>query len=171
MKRVTILLVVLTLVLATAAPVAARSDTERPFKGTAAGYGMVQPDGSCPVLPDGAKLRSVFAATGQATHLGKFELDYYNCTPLGSYIEGVEMTFLAANGDKIFATYEAYDVPPAGLDPTLLEITYDFAIIGGTGRFDGATGGGQMMAAIEFQGILGPNDWPTTFAIEGTIAY
>jgi hypothetical protein len=171
MKRVTILLVVLTLVLATAAPVAARSDTERPFKGTAAGYGMVQPDGSCPVLPDGAKLRSVFAATGHATHLGKFELDYYNCTPAGPDIEGIEMTFVAANGDEVFASFEASDVDEVGPDPMLLEITYDFEIIGGTGRFDGATGGGQMMAAIEFQGILGPNYWPTTFVIKGTIVY
>jgi hypothetical protein len=167
MKRVTILLVVLMLVLATAAPVAARRDQERPFKGTAAGFGMVQPDESCPPV----LLRSVFTATGRATQLGKFELDYYNCTPPGDTITGIEMTFVAANGDEVFLTYEAHDVPPAGDDPTLLEITYDFEIAGGTGRFIGATGGGQMMAAIEFPGKEGPNHWPTTFVIEGTIAY
>ncbi len=127
------------LVLATAAPVAARSDPQRPFNGTAAGFGMVQPDSLCPVLPDGATLRSVFTATGQATHLGKFELDYYNCTPPGPAITGIEMTFMAANGDEVFVTYEASDVAAVGPDPTLLEITYDFEIVGGTGRFDGAT--------------------------------
>jgi len=166
MKRVTILLVVLMLVLATAAPVAARSDPERPFKGTAGGLGMVQPDPSCPPV----NLRSVFTATGHATHLGKFELDYYNCTPPGPTITGIEMIFMAANGDEVFATYEASDVAPVGEEPMLLEITYDFEIVGGTGRFDGATGGGQMMAAIEWPGFE-PNYWPTTWVIEGTIAY
>ena len=167
MKRVTILPVVLMLVLATAAPVAAKSDPERPFKGTAVGSGMVQPDPLCPPVD----LRSVFTATGTATHLGKFELDYYNCTPPGHDVTGIEMTFVAANGDEVFVTYEAHDVPLVGAEPTLLEITYDFEIAGGTGRFIGATGGGQMMAAIEFPGIEGPNHWPTTFVIEGTIAY
>jgi len=167
MKRVTILLVALLLVLAAAAPVAAGSDPERPFKGTAVGFGMVQPDESCVAPP----LRSVFTATGQATHLGRFELDYYNCTPPGDTITGIEMTFVAANGDEVYVTYGASDVPPAGADPMLLEITYDFEIAGGTGRFVGATGGGQMMAAIEFPGIEGPNHWPTTWVIDGTIAY
>lgn len=167
MRRSAILLVALILVLATAAPVAAGSDPARPLKGTAVGFGMVQPDVSCPPV----NLRSVFAATGRATHLGTFELDYYNCTPPGSTLTGIEMTFVAANGDEIFVTYEARDVPPVGAEPVLLEITYDFEIVGGTGRFMGATGGGRMMAAIEFPGIEGPNHWPTTFVIEGTIAY
>jgi hypothetical protein len=116
-------------------------------------------------------LRSVFTTTGQATHLGKIELDYYNCTPPGSTITGIEMIFLAANGDEVFVTYEASGVPPVGEEPALLQITYDFEIVGGTGRFIGATGGGQMMAAIEWPGHDGPNHWPTTLAIEGTIAY
>jgi len=170
MRRVTILLVALMLVLATAAPVAARSDQARPLKGTAAGFGMVDFDPLCPVLPDGATLRSVFTATGHATHLGKFELDYYNCTPPGPDITGIEMTFTAANGDKVFVTYDAHDVAALGPDPTLLEITYDFEIAGGTGRFVGATGGGHMMAAIEWPGFE-PNYWPTTWVIKGTIAY
>jgi hypothetical protein len=170
MKRLTISLVVLMLVLATAAPVAAKSDQARPFKGTAAGYGMVQFDASCPALPDGATLRSVFTATGRATHLGTFELDYYNCTPPGPDVTGIEMTFVAANGDEVFVAYEAHDVAAVGPDPMLLEITYDFEIAGGTGRFIGATGGGHMMAAIEWPGFE-PNHWPTTFVIEGTIAY
>jgi hypothetical protein len=167
MRRVMILLVALGLVLASAAPVAATSDPGRPLKGTAAGFGMVQPDEACPPV----LLRSVFTATGRATHLGRFNLDYYNCTPPGSTVTGIEMTFVAANGDKVFVAYDAHDVPPVGAEPTLLAITYNFEIVGGTGRFAGATGGGQMMAAIEFTGIEGPNHWPTTFVIKGTIAY
>jgi hypothetical protein len=170
MRRITILLVSLLLLLATAAPVSARSHPERPFKGTAAGFGMVQPDDQCPALPDGAMLRSVFTGTGHATHLGTFDLDYYNCTPPGPDVTGIEMTFVAANRDKVFVDFDAHDVAAVGPDPVLLEITYDFEIIGGTGRFKGATGGGQIMAALEWPGFE-PNYWPTTWVIKGTIAY
>lgn len=166
MKRVTILLVALMLVLATAAPVVAKGDHERPFKGTAQGHGMVAPDATCSDPP----LRSVFATTGHATHMGKLELDYYNCTPSGSDIVGVEMTFVAANGDSVFATFGSDSVPPVGEEPSLLEITYDFVIIGGTGRFEGATGGGRMMADVEWPGFA-LNYWPTSLAFKGTIAY
>ena len=166
MKRVIILLVALMLALATAAPVAAKADHERPFKGTVQGHGMVASDANCP----GLDLRSVFTTTGHATHMGKLELDYYNCTPEGPDVIGTEMTFVAANGDEVFAEFEAHDVPPVGPSSSLLEITYDFEIVGGTGRFDGATGGGQLMAAIEWPGFE-PNYWPTTIVIKGTIAY
>ena len=166
MKRITILLLALALVLATAAPMAAKSDHERPFKGTAQGYGRVQPDMDCPPV----KLRSAFETTGRVTHMGKLDLDYYNCTPPGSDVTGVEMTFVAANGDKVYADYEAHDIPLVGEQPRLLEITYEFEITGGTGRFKGASGGGLIMADIEWPGYE-PNFWPTRLTIKGTITY
>ncbi len=166
MKRATILLVALALLLTAAAPVAAKGDHERPFKGTAQGYGMVQEDLSCPPVD----LRSVFTTTGRATHMGKLQLDFYNCTPPGSTVTGIEMTFVAANGDKVFADYAAAGLPPVGPDPMLLEITYEFEITGGTGRFEGASGGGLIMADIEWPGFE-TNYWPTELTIKGAIAY
>lgn len=166
MKRIAILLVALSLALAAAAPVAAKGDHERPFKGSAQGYGLVQQDSSCPPVD----LRSVFETKGRATHLGKFRLDYYNCTPPGSDVTGIEMTFVAANGDKLFADYEAHGIASVGEKPRLLKITYAFEITGGTGRFKGASGGGRIMADIEWPGFE-PNYWPTTLTIKGTISY
>ena len=166
MKRVMILLVALMLALVTAAPVAAQGDGELPFKGAVHGYGMVEPDSECPPVD----LRSVFTTAGHVTDMGMIELDYYNCTPEGADIVGTEMTFVAENGDSVSATYEAHDVAPVGEDPALLEITYDFEITGGSGQFEGASGGGQMAGFIAWPGFE-PNYWPTLVIIDGTIAY
>ena len=166
MKQVMMLLVALMLALVTAAPVAAQSDDGLPFTGAVHGYGMVQPDEECPPVD----LRSVFTTTGYVSEMGMIQLDWYNCTPEGSDIEGIEMTFVAENGDSVSATYEAHDVAPVGEDPSLLEIAYDFEITGGTGQFEGASGGGQMAGFIAWPGFE-PNYWPTLVIIDGTIAY
>ncbi len=80
------------------------------------------------------------------------------------------MSFVAENGDSVFATYEAHDVPPVGEDPTLLQIDYDFEIVGGTGQYDGASGGGQLMGYVAWPGFE-PNYWASMIIIDGTIAY
>jgi hypothetical protein len=80
------------------------------------------------------------------------------------------MTFVAENGDRVFATYGASDVPPVGEDPMLMEINYDFEITGGTGQFEGASGGGQLTAMMAWPGYE-PNYWPAIVLIDGTITY
>lgn len=166
MKRVLTLLAALMLALVTAAPVAAQSDDGLPFTGAVHGYGMVQPDEECPPVD----LRSVFATTGYVSEMGMIQLDWYNCTPEGSDIEGIEMTFVAENGDTVSALHEAHDTPPVGEDPTLMEITYDFEISGGTGQFEGASGGGQLALTMAWPGFE-TNYWPTLVIIDGTITY
>ena len=166
MKRVMILLAALMLVLATAAPMTAQGDDGVPFKGAVHGYGMVQPDEECPPVD----LRSVFATTGYVSEMGMVALDYYNCTPEGSDIVGIEMTFVAENGDSVSAAYEAHDVAPVGEEPALMAIAYDFEIVGGTGQFEGASGGGQLSLSMAWPGFE-TNYWPSLLLIDGTIAY
>ena len=153
------------LMLTTAAPVAAQAEAV-PFTGAVHGYGMVQPDEACPPVD----LRSVFTTSGHVSEMGMIELGYYNCTPPGSDVEGIEMAFVAENGDSVFATYEAHDVLPVGEDPALMGITYDFAIVGGTGQFEGASGGGQLSGTMAWPGFE-VNYWPTLVLIDGTISY
>ena len=163
---VKILSAALPLALATAAPVAAQDDDALPFTGAAHGYGMVQPDEECPPVD----LRSVFTTAGYVSEMGMVQLDWYNCTPEGSDIAGIEMTFVAENGDSVSAMHEAHDVAPVGEDPALMEIAYDFEITGGTGRFEGASGGGQLALTMAWPGF-DTNYWPTLVIIDGTIAY
>jgi hypothetical protein len=165
MKRAMVLPIALLLALATAAPVAAQGD-ELPFTGAVHGHGMVQPDSACPPL----ELRSVVTTTGFVSDMGMIELNWYNCTPEGADVEGIEMTFVDENGDSVSATYGASNAPAVGEDPMLMEIDYDFEIVGGTGRYEGATGGGQLAAMMAWPGFE-PNYWPALVLIDGTISY
>ena len=77
-------------------------------------------------------------ATGNATHLGQFELDiphvvdHTNGTAIGSY------EFTAANGDSVFADFIGQATPTS--TPGVLYIVETAIITGGTGRFAGASG-------------------------------
>jgi len=81
--------------------------------------------------------------SGKATHLGRtyFEIQQWWTTRLPatdkiSYGQGT-MTFTAANGDELFATY--YGTADHTDDPPTEILTYG-TFIGGTGRFENAEG-------------------------------
>jgi hypothetical protein len=165
MRRFVALLGVVGFLIAAAGPAAADDDQARPFRGTTSGYGMVVPDAACP--PVG--LRSVFTLTGNATHMGAITVDNHHCAPPGAVVQGGDMTIVAANGDEVFIEYTAV-APIVGPDPMLVVAEMEFTIVGGTGRFEQAGGGGHQTYRIEWPGFS-PNRWPTTKVIEGTISY
>jgi hypothetical protein len=113
-------------------PLPAAADTTVPFRGADSGTFVVLP-------PDAENV--VFAqtsATGHATHLGRYSLIAHEYTDLDDLrIFGGVFTLTAANGDTLFGTYEGR-ADLAGLPV----IAYDVQgpILGGTGRFAGATG-------------------------------
>lgn len=167
MRRFVAILGVVAILAFVAGPVMASGDEHRPFKGTAQGYGMVVPDAACPAF---GGLRSVFTQTGYATHLGKIVMDNDHCTPSGPWVDGGEMTIIAANGDEVSITYTAGPVPQVGEDPMRFDVPIEFVVVGGTGRFEGASGGGHMTVTISWPGFE-PNYWPSTMVIDGTIDY
>ena len=77
-------------------------------------------------------------ATGVATQLGEFELDIphvvdpVNRTAIGTY------EFTAANGDTLYAEFTGQARPTEV--PGVIAIVERATIVGGTGRFVGATG-------------------------------
>jgi hypothetical protein len=75
-------------------------------------------------------------------------------------------TFTAANGDEVWATYTATTVAP----PPLIVQEADFIIVGGTGRFEHASGHLWGMVYVTFEGFDDPS-WPLRFVFAGTIAY
>jgi len=115
---------------------------------------------------------------GQATHLGRFTtwmvfcFDMNDPPALGTYWfvpgEGGENgRFVAANGDELWITvldgfvdFFDPDVPPG------YQASFDdeFFFIGGTGRFEGASGGGQIHSLV---GINGRTDhrWTGTLTV------
>ena len=112
-----------------AAPVAARDQV--PFKGRLDGVATV-----APLTPPFVSVN--IEGSGQATHLGNFEVSIphvtnrSNGTAVGSYL------FTAANGDTLTADFTS-QVTPTDV-PGVVSVAVTATITGGTGRFAGATG-------------------------------
>ena len=143
----------LLVVLGLAGPVAAGEQV--PFRGSFAGVATI--------TPVSATLRSVAVqATGNATQLGSFTLaipHYVNLatspwTSYGSY------QFVAANGDTLSASFTGR----GNLTPTGAAVVDTATIIGGTGRFAGATG--SFTVERLFDTVAGT----TIGSFEGTIS-
>jgi hypothetical protein len=129
-----------------ASPPAAAADPARPFSGTATGE----------VTGVGPSGELVVTYTGTATHLGKFTREerlFLN--PDGTFTG--TMVFTAADDDELWVEFAGGFV-----SPTTAEGTYTF--VGGTGRFEGATGSAGFEAVT-------PDGIQVTAAFEGTLTY
>jgi len=89
---------------------------------------------------------------GQGTHLGKFNVSLWFCGAGLDYKNG-EGVFVAANGDELY-----FNVPSPGevghvllFDHPFYEAMFQdpFSFIGGTGRFEGASGGGYTNSFVD----------------------
>ena len=91
--------------------------------------------------------RIIVSAKGTATHLGNTQ-GYFNfcCNIMNGVYGPADAYFVAANGDKLFVSCQG-QVLMGRLDdhPDYVNSYWrdPFVIIGGTGRFEGATGGGM----------------------------
>jgi hypothetical protein len=124
--------------------VAAQVVKQVPFKVTFNATSTAADVPRCPVLTVEVH------GTGHATHLGRLTVDQSNCAaPLGTTfaITDGEFTLTAANGDQVVGAYFGELVP---LAPPLFSIDGAFTITGGTGRFTGATGGGDVSGVQNF---------------------
>jgi hypothetical protein len=128
-----------------------------PFKGRSSG--VVSAVGFDPVA---GIAHTRVAGQGQATHLGRFTqtgdvgVDVATGNARGTW------TLTAANGDMLFLEMEAY-----GIDPT--HGVGAFTIVGGTGRFQGASGSYEQM--ITFTVAPGTSDSTFTDVLTGTISF
>ena len=123
-------MIVCSAILALTLPAAAGDQV--PFKGS--GLDLIT---SLQPYPDG--LHFTNAATGQATHLGRFTWAGHGVIHANGTLEGA-LVFTAANGDELFASVEG-----ALTSPTTGASTYVFT--GGTGRFENASGEAEVVAA------------------------
>ena len=129
-----------------------------PFKGRSSGAVTVT-DVSYPFVT------TRVVGEGEATHLGHFTLTAEAVVDVslpGAPATG-RWTLTAANGDQLFATFVAY-----GIDPT--HGHGDFTIVGGTGRFQGATGSYTQLITF----ATPPGSSPSTAytdLLKGTISF
>jgi hypothetical protein len=103
------------------------------------------------------------SGTGQATQLGRFALDGNSEVLLAASTTRTSLTLTAANGDQLFLKGD----DGRGTGPTSAAGT--LRVIGGTGRFEGATGSLQFVLTFAIAPpTMEPN--PYTEVIEGTIS-
>ena len=107
---------------------------------------------------------------GTASHLGAVTLLAIDCplliAGLAPTFSNGEMTFTAANGDELRATYSGSLTPVAGT-ASLFTLSGPFTIVGGTGRFVNATGSGMLQGSI----LLGPLVSQGQYQAIGTLSY
>lgn len=138
-------LVALILLLASSAP--AFADSARPMHGQIS-LTVVPADPRCG--PDALTLG--LAGVGIATHLGSITGSATNCTEFTLATEAVDTwdgiaTYVAADGSTLTTAYAgSQEAPVAGAASA--ETTH--TVIGGTGRFTGATGLWTIRGQIDF---------------------
>jgi hypothetical protein len=119
---------------------------DKPFKGSAQGYitGQIPPNGL------------FLEMSGKATHLGKFTREEYAYLGADGSVVGT-IIFTAANGDELWAEID-------GGFTSATDVEGRYIITGGTGRFQGATGGANFKAYT-------PDFHYAEVVFEGTISY
>ena len=138
MKRINqIRTLILTLfVLVATIPVSA---VERPF--ALSGSGVAELIVNEAGIPIGANA----TGSGTATHLGQWTVTgnpKYTLDDQGVFHSSGEATLTCANGDKLFIQLAGILDPVAGVDQGV------FQFVGGTGRFEGATGTANFVVNI-----------------------
>ena len=125
-----------------------------PFNGTLQAQESIVP-GPLPgtILADGT-------GEGHASHLGQFRLTWKFTVNLADGTGSGPVHFIAANGDDIFATVVGSSVP---IKPGYFQITENYTITGGTGRFANAQGSFIVVRVINF------NAGSSSGSFQGTI--
>ena len=166
MRKTAVLALVVSIAML-AAPAASADSASRPLKGSAVGSVSFVVGTECQNY-DGLNVRTDGNATGTSSHLGRTVLITRHCAPEGPQFAGTA-TLVAANGDEVYVEYHGTNEPP---DPgtSILVSTAGFVIVGGSGRFQGAEGGGKLIAYVLSEGLAVP-EWPATWVWDGTIGY
>jgi hypothetical protein len=128
-----------------------------PFKGRSSGVVTI-------VSVDATFAHTSVEAQGQATNLGRFRATALTDVELSTGNAHGAWTLTAANGDKLFLEMTA--VPSGDATHGIAA----FKVMGGTGRFEGATG--SYTQTITFDSPPGAS--PTarfTDVLEGTISF
>ena len=172
MRKAIVLFAVLALALVGLGAIAGADSGDRPFKASFDGeVYWVLDEGCLSVNPMG--LRTMSAAPGKASHLGKTTMTSGHCTPGEEdtvYGPGA-MTFVAANDDELYLDYGG--VCPLARDLVVGEpfsCTVEAEITGGTGRFEDASGWLEGAVVVDFLGFGEPS-MPASWIYSGRIGY
>ena len=167
MRKFLVLVVLLMLVLTAVPAMASSHDTTQRFVAKAAGqsiFDFANPSDCAAGFTTRGELTSRFPAlTAESAHC------YVPTGPDGGITDGGEIIFRSSNGVEIWATYNLAITAQETIGEPLYA-TGTFTIIGGTGRYENATGGGRMRVVITFEGFT-DFSWATTATWLGPITF
>lgn len=168
MRRLIVIIMASVLVLLVFSATANAKTKALPFQGYVVGQVWFTPDPASPSLLD---LWTDSSACGDVSHLGATVMTGRHPTPTGVDIAGGHMKLVAANGDEVWIDYTGYSPFPVPGVPSTIVVDVAFTIVGGTGRFINASGGGEMTAYAEFAGVFDLGPWPAHWVWNATISY
>ena len=148
----------LALVTLVSAPAVARAGQQVPFRAAWSADITISP-----LAPPFVAVSGLGA--GRALHLGTMTAQSITETVNLETGAGIAAyRFIAANGDEVLVNFAFTAIPTS---PNVYSIQGVWQVVGGTGRFDGASGSGDYVGEVVFSG---PVKALGQFALEGTIA-
>jgi len=115
--------------------------------------------------PSGIDIKILGSGGGNASHLGRFTATWDADITLANLDQPIKRTFVAANGDELYA--EGFG---AGTPPPDQFVTEDMSITGGTGLFEFATGSFTLERTVFDVGNPGFTDLETVGSFDGFIS-
>ena len=174
MKRNVVLILLALLVVCFSATAVGKGGNPhpRPFKGQMSGEaGFDFTSGAC-LDVTGAPWQTVAHATGQLSHFGRSAWYGSHCTtPDGGYFVDGEATIVAANGDELWVTYTGDLIGDFVLPPAVYVYVQENIVVGGTGRFEGASGEFLMLVTVTVEDLTVPTTPVDIEVVEGSVRY
>jgi hypothetical protein len=132
-----------------------------PFK---AHYDFHTVPGPLEPCPGSSNTRGYGAGAGVGTHLGRFTVTASQCALPGGITADGRGTYTAENGDLLYFTYSGQTT----LQGLLLTFTLSGTFVGGTGRFEGATGSTTSIGGIDLSTGNAWADWEGVISSVGS---
>jgi hypothetical protein len=165
-RATALLLAVAMLVAIPATASFARIDRPVPIRGNASTEDFMLPPDGCPAT---AGWRYLAVGSGDFSHLGAVDFELTHCSRMtseltGEFDHGIT-TITAANGDVLTLAHRGTFELEFGDDGAYSYVALEWEVLGGTGRFAGASGSGDGTAVGD---LLTET---TTASYNGTINY
>ncbi len=162
MRRFVVILMMCGLALMAFTAAANARSTHRHIEGSMSGNCAFVPDTGSPT-----GMWTLSSAVGTVSPLGTTIL--MSSHPSDFKFSGGHMELVTTSGDRVCIDY-AGEGPQPGPDTTSFDVEVDFTIVGGTGRYVRASGGGHLTVTLQFLGFDVPV-WPAVFTYHGKISY
>jgi hypothetical protein len=143
-----------------------RSDESRmvPFKTSRYSFQIIGAE-VAPGCSGTGEIRLSLSGEGIATHLGRFSVAFSFCSRPDLTLADGQGTFVAANGDRLHFTFEGTSAPAS---PPSLTFTSFATFVGGTGRFENASGRAVVTGTVNTETGMGHGRWDGTISSVGS---